>query len=339
MSTYSDNLRLTLIGNGEQSGQWGTTTNTNLGTLLEQAISGYVQYPCTGGTDTITIPDGVTGVARNMYIELTGSGGGTLVVPDYKKLYFIYNNTSSGAVTVKVSGETGVSVDNGYKIALVCDGTDVVPAINYVPLTVIAVNDLDVTGRISFGNFTLSQTGSNLLFKATNLSYTASIATTTMTVTSATVGYVINGQVIAGTGVTTSTTVVGQLTSTETAAATIAYSSGGAIGDTSFTVADSTGIAIGQMISGTGVPTGTYVINVEGNIVYLGDYDRAPVALTIQAASNYDFKAARGKGTYTVSASQTVSSTTITTTTTVAKLSNTGALTVLGNVSSDNSLT
>lgn len=338
MSTYSTNLRLELIGNGEQSGQWGTTTNTNLGTLIEQAISGYVQYACTGGTDTITIPDGATGIARNMYLELTGSGGGTLVVPANKKLYFIYNNTSSGAVTVKVSGQTGVAIDNGYKIALVCNGTDVTPAINYVPLTVIAVNDLDVTGRISFGNFTVSQSGSNLLFKATNLSYTASIATTTMTVTSATVGYVVNGQVIAGTGVTAGTTVVGQLTSTETAAATAAYDSGGAIGDTSFTVADPTGIVVGQMISGTGVPTGTYVRSLDGPIVYLGDYNNAPVAFTIQAASNYDFKAARGKGTYTVSASQTVSSTTITTTTTVAKLSNTGALTVLGTVSSDNAL-
>ena len=38
-STYSPNLRLELIANGEQSGTWGNTTNTNLGTLLEQAIT------------------------------------------------------------------------------------------------------------------------------------------------------------------------------------------------------------------------------------------------------------------------------------------------------------
>jgi hypothetical protein len=37
-STYSTNLALELIGTGEQSGTWGTTTNNNLGTLLEQAI-------------------------------------------------------------------------------------------------------------------------------------------------------------------------------------------------------------------------------------------------------------------------------------------------------------
>ena len=57
MSTYSTNLALELIANGDQSGTWGDTTNTNLGTLIEQAISGYVTQACTGGTDTITIPN------------------------------------------------------------------------------------------------------------------------------------------------------------------------------------------------------------------------------------------------------------------------------------------
>jgi hypothetical protein len=130
-STYSTNLAIELIGTGEQSGTWGTTTNTNLGTLLEQAISGYVTQACTGGTDTLTIPNGASGVARNMFIELTGTGGGTVVVPANKKLYFIYNNCSSGAVTVKVTGLTGVSVPNAAKMVLVSNGTDIVSAVSY----------------------------------------------------------------------------------------------------------------------------------------------------------------------------------------------------------------
>lgn len=130
-STYSTNLAIELIGTGEQSGTWGTTTNTNLGTLLEQAISGYVTQACTGGTDTLTIPNGASGVARNMFIELTGTGGGTVVVPANKKIYFIYNNCSSGAVTVKVTGLTGVSVPNAAKMVLVSNGTDIVSAVSY----------------------------------------------------------------------------------------------------------------------------------------------------------------------------------------------------------------
>jgi hypothetical protein len=68
-----------------------------------------------------------------MYLELTGTGGAStnLIVPSNKKLYFIYNN-STGAVTVKVSGQTGVSVPVGAKIALVSNGTDIVTAENYM---------------------------------------------------------------------------------------------------------------------------------------------------------------------------------------------------------------
>lgn len=131
-STYSTNLAIELIGTGDQAGNWGSTTNTNLGTLIEQAISGYTTYACSGGTDTLAMTNGASATARNMFLELTGTGGGTLVVPSNKKLYFIYNNTSS-AITVKVSGQTGVSVPATAKIILVSNGTDVVVAQNYIP--------------------------------------------------------------------------------------------------------------------------------------------------------------------------------------------------------------
>jgi len=133
-STYSTNLAIELIGTGDQAGNWGSTTNTNLGTLLEQAISGYVTQAVSTGTDTtLAMTNGASATARNMTIELTGTGGTStnLVVPANKKLYFIYNN-STGAVTVKVSGQTGVSVPATAKIALVCNGTDVVTAENYM---------------------------------------------------------------------------------------------------------------------------------------------------------------------------------------------------------------
>jgi hypothetical protein len=136
MSSYSPNLKLELIATGTQAGVWGTTTNTNLGTLIEQAISGYATQAITDGADTvIIIPDGATGVARNMFLELTGAltANRNLIVPSNKKLYFIYNNTTGGfAVTVKVSGQTGVSVPNGKKILLVSNGTDIVVATNYM---------------------------------------------------------------------------------------------------------------------------------------------------------------------------------------------------------------
>jgi hypothetical protein len=129
-STYSPNLALELIGTGDQAGTWGNTTNTNLGTLIEQAISGYeVQSLTSGTTLTLTIPNGATGVARNMYLEFTGNGS-TVIVPSNKKLYFVYNNCTSGTITMKVAGQTGVTIENGAKQILVSNGTDIVEAID-----------------------------------------------------------------------------------------------------------------------------------------------------------------------------------------------------------------
>jgi hypothetical protein len=133
-STYSTNLAIELIGTGDQAGNWGSTTNTNLGTLLEQAVSGYVTQSVTTGTDTtLAMTNGASATARNMFIELTGTGGAStnLIVPNNKKLYFIYNN-STGAVTVKVTGLTGVSVPAAAKVVLVSNGTDIVNATNYM---------------------------------------------------------------------------------------------------------------------------------------------------------------------------------------------------------------
>jgi hypothetical protein len=132
MATFSTNLGITLPADGEFSGTWGQITNNNLGTLLEQAISGYVTHPVATGTDTtISIPNGATGVARNMFLQLTGTGGAStnLIVPANRKLYFIYNSTA-GQVTVKVLGQPGVSVPAGAKMLLVCNGTDVIEAVN-----------------------------------------------------------------------------------------------------------------------------------------------------------------------------------------------------------------
>jgi len=164
-STYSTNLGIELITTGEQAGTWGTTTNLNLGTLIEQAISGYVTQAISDVADTvITIPDGATGVARNMFIEMTSAGALTatrnLIVPADRKLYFIYNNTSGGfAVTVKVTGLTGVSVPNGRKVILVCNGTDIVEAHNAVSGNATVGGTLVVTGATTLtGAATLSST-------------------------------------------------------------------------------------------------------------------------------------------------------------------------------------
>jgi hypothetical protein len=182
-STYSTNLAIELMGAGEQAGNWGSTTNTNLGTLIEQAISGYTTQAVATGTDTtITIPNGATGVARNMFIELTGTGGAStnLIVPANKKLYFIYNN-STGAVTVKVSGQTGISVPAAAKIVLVSNGTDVVVATNYMASLTLGAALPVLSGGT--GVTTSTGSGANVLSVSPTFTGTPTLPTGTIAVT------------------------------------------------------------------------------------------------------------------------------------------------------------
>jgi hypothetical protein len=138
MSTYSTNLKIELIGTGEQSGTWGTTTNTNLGSLIEEAIAGYVTQAVTDGAATVlTIPNGTSSNGRNYVIELTGAltAARTVEVPAVDKPYIFFNNTTGGfAVTVKVSGQTGVTIANGKKAIVYTNSTDVIEVAN-APVT------------------------------------------------------------------------------------------------------------------------------------------------------------------------------------------------------------
>jgi hypothetical protein len=134
-STWS-NLKFELIGTGDQSGTWGTTTNDNIGLAIEQAIGGKADVTMSSASITLSLTD-TTALqnARALYLNLTGTPGGaaTLNVPAVQKAYIVYNNTTGGfAVTVKVSGQTGVSVPNGKTMVLYDNGTDVVDAITHL---------------------------------------------------------------------------------------------------------------------------------------------------------------------------------------------------------------
>jgi hypothetical protein len=183
MSTYSTNLKLELITTGTQAGTWGDTTNTNLGTLLEQAISGVVTQAMADADQTITIPDGASGVARNMFIECTGAltAARSLIVPTNKKLYFVSNATTGGfAITVKVSGQTGVSVPMNAKVILVMNsaGTDIVVATNYMSALSLGAA-LPVTSG-GTGVTTSTGSGANVLGTSPTIA-TPSISSPTLT--------------------------------------------------------------------------------------------------------------------------------------------------------------
>lgn len=163
----------------------------------------------------------------------------------------------------------------------------------------------------SITNLTLTNGGSGysgtltVNFTGTYAQFTGSITTTTLTVTAIMDGAIFTGMTLSGTGVTTDTVIVNQLTSAETADFTTTYVSGGASGTNVFSVASTTSASVGQLISGTGIPAGTFVTEISDTIVTLSSN------FTTQAVGSYNFYNKGYTGTYEVSISQTVSSTTI----------------------------
>lgn len=134
-STASPSLKLELMGTGDQSGTWGVTTNTNLGTLLEQAITGYVSIDKTAtGTAAYTLSntDYAVNQNRNAVIEFTGTPGGVfdVIVPLAEKLW-VFKNATNGAMTVKGATGTGITVAVGTSAWLFCDGTNVRDVLSY----------------------------------------------------------------------------------------------------------------------------------------------------------------------------------------------------------------
>jgi hypothetical protein len=132
-STYSD-LKFELIGTGEQSGTWGVTTNTNIGTAIQEAITGSADVTFASGTVTLTLTNtNASQTARNLRLNLTGTSGGAqdLIVPTIEKFYLV-NNGCADAITVKNSTGTGVAVPAGKAMLVFNNGTDVVEGITYI---------------------------------------------------------------------------------------------------------------------------------------------------------------------------------------------------------------
>jgi microcystin-dependent protein len=126
-SSYSPSLKIELIGNGDQSGTWGTTTNNNLGTILEQAITGVQTITMVNADYTLTSFNGVSDEARNAVLVATGTNSAIrqIICPLVEKLYIVYNNTTGG-FAITIGGVTGatVTIPNGVTAQVYCDGTN-----------------------------------------------------------------------------------------------------------------------------------------------------------------------------------------------------------------------
>jgi hypothetical protein len=152
-STYSD-LKIELIGTGEQSGTWGTTTNTNLSTALSEAITGSadVAFSSADVTITLTNTNGAQ-TARNLRLNLTGTSGGArnLILGSGCQIekFYLINNGLADAVTVKNTSGTGTVVPAGTAMLVFNNGTNVVNPLTYVTGTIVTSSATITGGTIN----------------------------------------------------------------------------------------------------------------------------------------------------------------------------------------------
>ena len=158
-STYSPSLKLELIGNGEQAGTWGTTTNLNLGTLLEQAITGVLPITLTGDV-TLTDYNGLSDQARNAVLIFNGLLGApcNVIAPPSQKVYIV-RNRSNATVTIKTTSGNGIAIANAASEVVFCDGTDFysATAFNYINGNLTVTGTTLTTNLAVSGNATFSK--------------------------------------------------------------------------------------------------------------------------------------------------------------------------------------
>jgi len=147
MATYVNDLRLKEIATGDESGTWGTSTNTNL-ELIGEAL-GYGTEGITTNADThaTTVADGTTDPGRAMYIKYTGTLDSTCTItigPNTDCRVHFIENATSGSQSIIISQGSGanVTIPNGHVKAVYLDGAGSGAAVTE------AFTDLSVSGNL-----------------------------------------------------------------------------------------------------------------------------------------------------------------------------------------------
>tara|TARA_R110002012_G_scaffold42946_1_gene116486 strand:- start:55 stop:1197 length:1143 start_codon:yes stop_codon:yes gene_type:complete len=128
MATYVNNLRLKEIATGDESGTWGTSTNTNL-ELITDGFSLGTKQMSSDADETFTMPDATADGTRSLYLKITSAGSltttrvVTLGPNTISKTWIIENATTGGQIiTIKQGSGATINVGNGSKTMVVTDG-------------------------------------------------------------------------------------------------------------------------------------------------------------------------------------------------------------------------
>ena len=134
-------LGLALPVQGELSGTWGDTVNNGITQYTNLAIAATLTLTndgavtlanTTGDASASNITSSLTGAgtvtAQHAVVRVTGTLTTTKVItgPSYSKTYVVINDATGGSVTIKASGQTGVTIAVGDKALVAYNGTDYV---------------------------------------------------------------------------------------------------------------------------------------------------------------------------------------------------------------------
>jgi hypothetical protein len=161
-STYSS-LKIELIGTGDQAGTWGNTTNTNLGTAIEEAITGSSNVTFASSNAAIALADtNAAQTARNLRLNLVGtiSSVQTLFVPAIEKQYLVTNGLTYSVIISNGSNAsptgTAFTLPAGRSTIVFNDGININDVITYVS----SLGNVTITGgtanALTLTNVTIS---------------------------------------------------------------------------------------------------------------------------------------------------------------------------------------
>jgi hypothetical protein len=169
-STYTGS-GIELIGDGEQSGSWGNTTNNNL-EIINRLVSEAGTIALAGTTHTLSIADGTLSDGQYAVLVFGGSPSGTNTVtisPNDAKRVFIVSNASGQTIILTQGSGGNVTIANGDKAVVYSDGAGAVAAVvDVTPLkaTLAAIGSLTPTdGNFIVGNGStwVAETGNTVL--------------------------------------------------------------------------------------------------------------------------------------------------------------------------------
>ena len=128
MATYVNDLRLKEITTGDESGTWGTSTNTNL-SLVADAFSLGTKQMAADANETFTMPDATADGTRSLYLKITSAVSLTVtrtvtLGPNTVSKVWIIENATTGSQSITIAQGSGatVTIATGTKAMIVTDG-------------------------------------------------------------------------------------------------------------------------------------------------------------------------------------------------------------------------